>query len=211
MCSNCVVIKSDERAYPQRRQSERRLQLWNHHAGRRAKGVLAEIEHQAESPGENVSRTHVSLRANDDETPDPREFRLEGAEGSPRTCPCSSHRSMPRRRTFTARDKIRILAETDRAAETGGIGAILRREGVYSSSLTEWRKQRDAGAFGALAPAKRGPKIAEPNPLAAKLALAQRDNARLTLRLKRAEAIIELQKKVAELLGIPLAPNGDEP
>src|SRR5271169_6920586 len=64
----------------------------------------------------------------------------------------------PRRRTFTARDKIRILAETDRAAETGGIGAILRREGVYSSSLTEWRKQRDAGAFGALAPAKRGPK-----------------------------------------------------
>ena len=111
----------------------------------------------------------------------------------------------------TARDKIRILAETDRAAETGGIGAILRREGVYSSSLTEWRKQRDAGAFGALAPAKRGPKAVEVNPLAAKLALAQRDNARLTLRLKRAEAIIELQKKVAELLGIPPAPNGDEP
>ena len=102
----------------------------------------------------------------------------------------------PRRRTFTARDKIRILAETDRAAETGGIGAILRREGVYSSSLTEWRKQRDAGAFGALAPAKRGPKAVEANPLAAKLALAQRDNARLTLRLKRAEAIIELQKKL---------------
>jgi transposase len=117
----------------------------------------------------------------------------------------------PRRRTFTARDKLRILAETDRAAETGGIGAILRREGVYSSSLTEWRKQRDAGAFGALAPAKRGRKAAEPNPLAAKLAMAQRDNARLTLRLKRAEAIIDLQKKVAELLGIPLAPNGDEP
>ena len=100
----------------------------------------------------------------------------------------------PRRRTFTARDKIRILTETDRAAETGGIGAILRREGVYSSSLTEWRKQRDAGVFGALAPAKRGPKAAEPNPLAAKLALAQRDNARLTLRLKRAEAIIDVQK-----------------
>jgi transposase len=117
----------------------------------------------------------------------------------------------PRRRTFTARDKLRILAETDRAAETGGVGAILRREGVYSSSLTEWRKQRDAGAFGALAPAKRGPKAVEANPLAAKLALAQRDNARLTLRLKRAEAIIELQKKVAELLGIPPAPNGDEP
>ena len=60
-------------------------------------------------------------------------------------------------------------------------------------------------------PPERGPKAAEPEPLAAKLAMAQRDNARLTLRLKRAEAIIDLQKKVAELLGIPLAPNGDEP
>ncbi len=117
----------------------------------------------------------------------------------------------PRRRTFAAQDKLRILAETDRAADTGGIGAILRREGLYSSALTDWRRQRDAGAFGALAPAKRGPKTAEPNPLAAELALVQRDKARLTLRLKRAEAIIELQKKVAELLGIPLAPNGDEP
>ncbi len=117
----------------------------------------------------------------------------------------------PRRRTFTGQDKLRILAETDRATEIGGIGAILRREGLYSSALTDWRKQRDAGAFGALAPAKRGRKTVEPNPLAAELALVQRDNARLTLRLKRAEAIIELQKKVAELLGIPLAPNGDEP
>ncbi len=117
----------------------------------------------------------------------------------------------PRRRTFTAQDKLRILAETDRAAESSGIGAVLRREGLYSSALTDWRRQRDAGAFDALAPARRGPKPAEPNPLAAELALLQRDNARLTLRLQRAEAIIELQKKVAELLGIPLAPNGDEP
>ena len=68
----------------------------------------------------------------------------------------------PRRRTFTAQDKLRILAETDRAAETGGIGAILRREGIYSSALTDWRRQRDAGAFGALAPARRGPKTAQP-------------------------------------------------
>ena len=116
----------------------------------------------------------------------------------------------PRRRTFTAQDKLRILAETDRA-ETGGIAAILRREGLYSSALTEWRRLRDAGAFGALVPAKRGPKTIEANPMAAELALVQRDNARLTRRLERAEAIIDLQKKVAELLGIPLAPNGDEP
>jgi len=117
----------------------------------------------------------------------------------------------PRRRSFTAQDKLRILADTDRAAETGGIGAILRREGLYSSALTDWRRQRDAGAFGALAPAKRGPKAAKPNPFTAELARLQRDNARLALRLTRAEAIIELQKKVAELLGIPLAPSEPEP
>ncbi len=66
----------------------------------------------------------------------------------------------PRRRTFTAKDKLRILAATDRAAEGGGIGAILRREGVYSSTLCDWRRQRDAGTSGALTPVKRGPKPA---------------------------------------------------
>jgi transposase-like protein len=117
----------------------------------------------------------------------------------------------PRRRSFTVQDKLRILADTDRAAETGGIGTILRREGLYSSTLTDWRRQREAGAFGALVPGKRGRKTIEPNPLAAELAMAQRDNARLTRRLARAEAIIDLQKKVAELLGIPLACSDDEP
>ena len=82
-------------------------------------------------------------------------------------CPELSGR--PRRRTFTARDKLRILAATDRAAETGGIGAILRREGIYSSTLCDWRRHRDAGTFGALTPVKRGPKTAEPNPLAAEI------------------------------------------
>ena len=121
----------------------------------------------------------------------------------------------PRRRTFTARDKLRILAATDRAAETGRIGAILRREGIYSSTLCDWRRQRDAGAFGALTPAKRGPKPAQPKPLLAEVALLQRSNAHLTRCLARAEAIIEVQKKLADLLGIPLGtpptPNGDAP
>ena len=117
----------------------------------------------------------------------------------------------PRRRTFTAQDKLRILAETDRAAGSGGIGAILRREGLYSSMLTDWRKARDAGANGALAPAKRGPKITEPNPWAAALAAAKKENARLTLHLARAETIIDIQKKVAALLGIPPLPNDSEP
>jgi transposase-like protein len=100
----------------------------------------------------------------------------------------------PRRRTFTVQDKLRILAETDRAVDTGQIGAILRREGLYSSILGDWRRQREAGAIGALAPLRRGPKIAEPNPLAAELAVSRKDNAHLTLRLARTEAIIELQK-----------------
>ena len=102
----------------------------------------------------------------------------------------------PRRQTFTARDKLRILADADRAAETGGIGAILRREGIHSSALTDWRRQRDAGAFSALGPARRGPKTVEANPLTAEVALLQKDNARLTLRLARAVAIIGIQKKL---------------
>src|ERR1700709_1623199 len=102
----------------------------------------------------------------------------------------------PRRRTFTARDKLRILAATDRAAGPGDIGAIRRREGVSSSTLCDWRRQRDAGAFGALTPARRGPKAAEPNPLAAEVALLQKNNAHLTRRLARADAIISVQKKL---------------
>jgi len=117
----------------------------------------------------------------------------------------------PRRRTFIAQDKLRILAETDRAADSGGIGAILRREGLYSSNLTDWRRQRDGGAIGGLIPARRGPKTTEPNPLAAELSRLQRDNGRLARRLTRAEAIIDIQKKVAALLGIPLAPSDNEP
>jgi transposase len=117
----------------------------------------------------------------------------------------------PRRRTFTAKDKLRILADIDRAAETRGIGAILRREGLYSSTLSEWRRQRDAGAFSALVPGKRGPRTAEPNPLSAEVAALQRNNARLTQRLARAEAVIDIQKKVAALLGIPLASTDGVP
>ena len=102
----------------------------------------------------------------------------------------------PRRRTFTAQDKLRILAETDRATAPGGIGAILRREGLYSSALTDWRRQRDAGAFTALVTGKRGPKATDPSPLSAEVTALQSDNARLALRLTRAEAVIDIQKKL---------------
>ena len=110
----------------------------------------------------------------------------------------------PRRRSFTAKDKLRILGEADRAVGVpGGVGAIVRREGLYSSALTDWRRQRDAGVFEALSPVNRSPKVAAPNPLAAEHAQLKRDNRLLTKRLERAEAIIEIQKKVAALLGLP--------
>ncbi len=112
----------------------------------------------------------------------------------------------PRRRTFTATQKLHILKEADQAAGSGEIGAILRRHGLYSSALCEWRRQREAGTLGALSPVKRGPKPAETNPLSAKLSVAQRENAQLRRRLDRAEAIIELQKKLADLLGLELPP-----
>jgi transposase len=107
--------------------------------------------------------------------------------------------------------KSEFMADFHRNHHTGGISAILRREGLYSSTLTDWRRQRDAGAFEALKPLKRGPKEAAVNPMAAELARANRENADLKRRLAQAEAIIGIQKKVASLLGIPLAtPDSDE-
>jgi len=109
----------------------------------------------------------------------------------------------PRRRIFTAADKLRILAEVDRAGPGGG-GAILRREGLYSSALSDWRRQRDAGAYEALKTVKRGPKPVPANSMAADHAKLVRENKRLALRLQRAEAVIDIQKKVALLLGLPI-------
>ena len=115
----------------------------------------------------------------------------------------------PRRRTFTGQDKLRILAEIDRAP-AGGTAAILRREGLYSSTLSDWRGLRATGALGGLTPIKRGPKPAPRNPLMAELAQAKRENAQLMRRLDHAEAIIAIQKKVAALLGLPLATSDSD-
>jgi len=149
-------------------------------------------------------------------------LKMPAAAGSAanRTAPpCDKQTTVPadpelskrrRRRTFSAQEKLRILGETDRAAETGGVGAMVRREGIPSSSLTEWRRQRAAGTLTALAPARRGPKAAPPDPLAAELAAERRENARLRKRLERAEAIIDFQKKVSDLLGLPPVPTDSD-
>jgi transposase-like protein len=114
----------------------------------------------------------------------------------------------PVRRRFTAAYKLAILQEADAATEPGAIGAILRREGLYSSHLVDWRRARERGALEALARPQGRPK---PNPLAKENERLQRENARLTGRLATAERIIEIQGKVSELLGIPLAqPSEDD-
>ena len=103
----------------------------------------------------------------------------------------------PKRRRFTVKYKLRSLDETDRAMDTGGISAILHREGRYSSALSAWRGQREAGTLGALQPRPRGPEKAPANPLQADLAQANRETAALRRRPDPAEAIIVLHKKVA--------------
>lgn len=107
------------------------------------------------------------------------------------------------RRRFTADYKLHILNEVEQATETGAIGALLRREGLFSSHLTTWRRERKAGSLQALTPRKRGPK-SKRNPLADENQKLQRDNQRLTEQLRKAEIIIDVQKKVAALLGHPI-------
>ena len=109
-----------------------------------------------------------------------------------------------KRRTFTAEYKQRILQEADSVAATpGGIGALLRREGLYSSHLVAWRRERSQGIQDALAPRKRGRK-SQRNPLEEENQKLRRQNARLTEDLRKANIIIEVQKKVAALLGNPI-------
>lgn len=106
-----------------------------------------------------------------------------------------------RRRRFTASYKLRILEEVDRCTEPGEIGALLRREGLYSSLLSRWRRQREAGAEEALTPKKRGRKARPVDPQARRVAELERENARLREKLEKAETIIEVQKKLSRLLG----------
>lgn len=114
----------------------------------------------------------------------------------------------PKRRSFTAAYKQRILEEADTAAATpGGVGALLRREGLYSSHLVTWRRERANGILEALTPLKRGRK-SKRNPLEEEVQKLRCQIARLTEELRKAQIIIEVQKKVAALLGHPI-PEAD--
>jgi transposase-like protein len=101
----------------------------------------------------------------------------------------------------TAAYKLRILKEAGACTEQGQIGALLRREGLYYSNLTTWRKQRDEGILQSLS-RKRGRKKRPTNPLAKRLEELERENKQLRTKLNQAEMIIEVQKKISEILGI---------
>jgi transposase-like protein len=110
----------------------------------------------------------------------------------------------PTRRRFTAENKLRILKMADACTAVGSLGALLRSEGLYASNLTTWRRQRTEGVLSALTPQKRGRKASARHPLRAENETLRKENARLSTRLKQAELIIDVQKKVSQILGIPL-------
>jgi transposase len=125
-------------------------------------------------------------------------------KAGPKPFPNPEVRPRAKRRSFTAQYKLKILAAADAATGKGAIGALLRREGLYSSMLTNWRKERDTALKQGLTPRTRGPKP-QPDTSAKELQQLRRDNERLTERLRKAEIIIDVQKKVALLLGRTLA------
>jgi len=109
------------------------------------------------------------------------------------------------RRRFTAEYKLRILTLADACTESKSIGALLRREGLYASNLNTWRHQMERGVLSALTPKKRGRKESVLNPLVAENEKLRKENERIAGRLRQAEIIIDVQKKVSQILGIQLA------
>jgi transposase-like protein len=115
------------------------------------------------------------------------------------------------RRKFTADYKLRILKEADTCHGPGQFGALLRREGLYSSHLTTWRRQVERGTLQALSPRRRGPKPQKVNPLMKRVATLEKENQQLRHQLKQAETIIEVQKKISEILqGSPEPKDGNK-
>jgi transposase len=134
----------------------------------------------------------------------------DGQESSSAPNPDPEVAAVAKRRRFSGAEKRRILIEADRCTKPGELGALMRREGIYSSMLANWRKQRGQAERAALAPQKRGPK---PDAALAERRRAdqlERENARLRGKLERAHAIIDVQKKLCTLLGLPTADDSDE-
>jgi len=134
-----------------------------------------------------------------------------GADNRPAAAPDPEVSARPHRRRFTPAYKARIVEEAQRCTGPGQVGALLRREGLYSSALTQWRRQYQAGALQGLQDDKRGRKPTR-DARDAELQRLRHDNERLNKKLRQAELIIEIQKKVAAMLGNPIEtlPNTEE-
>ena len=130
----------------------------------------------------------------------------ESAESQPSTLrvPDPEVTGKAARRRFTAKYKLSILQQIDACTRPGSKGALLRREGLYSSNLNAWRRQRDEGTLEALAPKQRGRKAAPADPVALENDRLRKENVRLAKRLQQAELIIDVQKKISQILGITL-------
>jgi transposase-like protein len=130
-------------------------------------------------------------------------FAVDGTAPSP-SPPDPEVTAKAQRRTFTTAYKLGILEELDRCGKPGEAGAVLRREGLYSSSLVAWRRQRKQGTLNALAPVRRGPPAVVKSDDAGELARLRRENARLERQLAKATLIIGIQKKAAQILEIEM-------
>ena len=151
----------------------------------------------------------------------PDEFSESGRSGGDPTASSASdidpHKPNPevpakaKRRRFSAAYKLKIVRAADQCSDSGEVGALLRREGLHSSHLAAWRKQRSKGELRGLSPKKRGRKADPDAAMKRDNERLRRENVRLQHRLKTAETIIDVQKKISEMLGIPLnAPELDE-
>ncbi len=133
------------------------------------------------------------------------------ADSVPDTPPDPEVLDRAKRRRFTAEYKRKILKQADACTRSGELGALLRREGVYSSSLNSWRAARDRGEIEGLMPKKRGPKTTPPDPRDKRILELEREAKKYKARAERAEALVEVQKKLSIILGISLPESEDEP
>ena len=134
----------------------------------------------------------------------------EAVAADSRPAPDPEVAATAKRRQFSSKEKRRILAAADRCSEAGAIGALLRREGIYSSLLATWRRQREAAERVALEPRKRGRKADPGLAEGRRVAELTKDNERLRRKLAQAHTIIDVQKKLCTLLGLPTAEDPDE-
>jgi transposase len=126
------------------------------------------------------------------------------AEAKAATRPDPEVAEKPVRRKFSAGYKLHILDLADECTESGSLGKLLRKEGLYSSTLSDWRRQREQGILRGLSPTKRGPKAPEPNPLLPEVEGLRKENKRLMKRLNKAELLLDVQKKISQLLGLEM-------